>query len=207
MAKVPLISPHLQSQLFPPRSSPFSPAPPSPEAVRISLAHLRKNGLVSDEPPPKPSLPAIDFTLPRLHGPTISHHFHAIGAAVAEPYLSLATSFTTADLPRMPDRDRWVLVPGWTMYSPDGSSESVEYPAEEDQTVVFDVETLPFQGGHFPIMAVALGQRAWYAWCSPWLTGDSESPNHLIPFNKVDRDDAKTLFEAEDSTSDRKSVV
>ena len=78
--------------------------------------------------------------------------------------------------------ERWELLRGWTHYSSDGSWESVDYPAEEDKTMVFDVETLPFQGGVWPIMAVAAGKTGWYAWCSPWLTGDDDRPNHLIPF-------------------------
>ncbi|KAL8287520.1 hypothetical protein RQP46_003378 [Phenoliferia psychrophenolica] len=189
--------------LFPPPDSPFAPPPPSPDAIAVSLNHLRKNNLISDTPPSKPPPPAIDFTLPRLQGPTISHHFHSIAAEVAEPYLSLAHGYVKTSLPPMPDKDRWVFVPGWTKYSLDGSCESVEYPSEDDHAVVFDVETLPYRGGSFPVMAVALGQRGWYGWCSPWLTGDDSEPNHLIPFSKAEAaaapDGAETLFESRDS--------
>ncbi|GAA5851094.1 hypothetical protein JCM8547_004131 [Rhodosporidiobolus lusitaniae] len=183
-AQVPLISPHLRAQLFPSPSSPFSPAPPSPEAVKLSLDHLRHHQLVPDSSTsPAKKLPtAIDFDLPRLQGPTITHHFHALGRDVAEPYLSLAKSFATADLPLMPSKDRWVLSPGWTFYSPDGSSEPVEYPPVEDEAMVFDVETMPYQGGAWPVMAVAVGKTGWYGWCSPWLTGDDDQPNHLVNY-------------------------
>ncbi|KAK4701746.1 DNA polymerase gamma 1, partial [Phenoliferia sp. Uapishka_3] len=205
VANVPLISPHLQSQLFPPPSSPFSPSPASHEAIGISLEHLRKNGLISSTPLSKPPPPAIDFTLPRLQGPTISHHFHSIAADVAEPYLSLAKSYAESSLPKMPEKERWVLVPGWTQYSNDGSCESVDYPNVEDKAMVFDVETLPYQGGHFPIMAVAVGKKAWYGWCSPWLTGDDVEPNHLIPFNETAQENesenlGSKLIESEDSS-------
>ncbi|GAA5820545.1 hypothetical protein JCM3770_003851 [Rhodotorula araucariae] len=182
--QVPLISPTLRAQLFPPPSSPFAPPPPSRDAIDISVAHLRNHKLLpaSGNTPSKKLPPAIQFDLPRLQGPTISHHFHAIGRDVAEPYLSMAKAFVRADVPQMPEREHWVLAPGWTLYSADGSYESVEYPSAEDGTLVFDVETLPYAGGHYPIMAIAVGVKGWYAWCSPWLTGDDDKPNHLIPF-------------------------
>lgn len=174
----------MRAQLFPPASSPFAPPPPSAQAVDISVAHLRHHKLLPEPgtAQPKKLLPAVEFDLPRLQGPTISHHFHAIGRDVAEPFLSMAKDFARAEVPAMPEREQWVLAPGWTFYSADGSYESVEYPSEDDGTLVFDVETMPYAGGHFPIMAIAAGVKGWYAWCSPWLTGDDDKPNHLIPF-------------------------
>ncbi|GAA5978086.1 hypothetical protein JCM11641_006622 [Rhodosporidiobolus odoratus] len=182
--QVPLISPSLRAQLFPSASSPFAPAPPSPQAVQLSLDHLRHHQLLPDaDSSSSKRLPdAVDLDLPQLQGPTITHHFHALGREVAEPYLSLARSFAKAEPPSMPSKGRWVLSPGWTFYSPDGSSEPVEYPPESDDTMVFDVETMPYAGGAWPVMAVAAGRSGWYAWCSPWLTGDDDRPNHLISY-------------------------
>ncbi|GAA5930087.1 hypothetical protein JCM3775_004510 [Rhodotorula graminis] len=182
--QVPLISPTLRAQLFPPPSSPFAPSPPSSRAVDISVAHLRHHKLLPEPgtSSPKKLAPAVEFDLPRLQGPTISHHFHAIGRDVAEPFLSMAKDFARADVPPMPEREQWVLAPGWTFYSADGSYESVDFPSVDDATLVFDVETMPYAGGHFPIMAIAAGVKGWYAWCSPWLSGDDDKPNHLIPF-------------------------
>ncbi|GAA5960009.1 hypothetical protein JCM3765_006134 [Sporobolomyces pararoseus] len=202
--QVPLISPNLRSQLFPPPSSEYAPPPPTPQAIKISRSHLEQHGLLSSSKPKKLE-PAIDFKLPQLQGPTISHHFHALGQQVAEPYLSLAKSFASLNIPPQPEAERWELLRGWTHYSNDGSWESVEYPAEEDQTMVFDVETLPYQGGVWPIMAVAAGKTGWYAWCSPWLTGDDEQPNHLIPFgpkssSAPNSTPSATLFESDSST-------
>ena len=95
----------------------------------------------------------------------------------------MAKDFARADVPHMPEREQWVLAPGWTFYSADGSYESVDFPSVDDATLVFDVETMPYAGGHFPIMAIAAGVKGWYAWCSPWLSGDDNKPNHLIPFS------------------------
>ncbi|BGP16133.1 hypothetical protein JCM10213_006067 [Rhodosporidiobolus nylandii] len=183
-AQVPLISPHLRAQLFPSASSSFAPPPPSPEAVKLSVDHLRHHQLLPDpsSAAAKKPPPAVEFDLPRLQGPSITHHFHALGRDVAEPYLSMARSFAKAELPPMPAKERWVLSPGWTYYSPDGSSEPVDYPPVSDETMVFDVETMPYAGGAWPVMAVAVGKSGWYAWSSPWLTGDDDRPNHLIPF-------------------------
>ena len=35
-------------------------------------------------------------------------------------------------------------------------------------------------------MACAASKGAWYAWLSPWLMGESEDPEHLIPFGAPD---------------------
>ncbi|KAI5474356.1 DNA polymerase gamma subunit 1 [Pseudohyphozyma bogoriensis] len=187
---VPLVAPSLQAQLFPPVSSTFAPLPPSDEAIRISKDHLRDHGLLgppAPDAPPKALPPATDFKLPRLQGETISHHFYALGYDSAEPHLSLAKSFATDKLPPMPDREVWRMEPGWTHYHDDGFFEAVEYPPLEDDTLVFDVETLPHKASHFPILAVAVGKSGWYGWCSPWLTGADDSPNHLIPLGPKDK--------------------
>ncbi|KAM0750735.1 hypothetical protein T439DRAFT_314085 [Meredithblackwellia eburnea MCA 4105] len=200
VVQVPLTSPNLQAQLFPPPSSAFAPPPVSLEAIGISTKHLKTHELLSATPPIQKS-PAIDFTLPALQGPTISHHFHSIAAETAEPYLSLARDYIDTELPPAPDKEAWSLMPGWTRYSADGSWESVDYPPS-DSAMVFDVETLPHKGGHFPIMATAVGKSGWYGWCSPWLTGDDETPNHLIPFDRpakvASSESTSTLFERPD---------
>lgn len=170
--------------------------------VQISLDHLKSHGLLApSKKPTKVPEPAIDFILPLLQGPTISHHFHAIGNHTAAPYLSLATSLAapTTVLPPKPTKHDWVLQPGWTFYSPDGSHESVRWPREKEEALVFDIETLPFQGGHYPVMAIAAGTEGWYAWFSPWVTGDDKDPNHLIPFSEPPSTEIEPVL---DSTAD-----
>lgn len=190
--QVPLISPHLRAQIFPPRFSTLCPPPPSKTAIDISVAHLTSHGLLArpklpenDSPPTKPKKlePAIDFLLPQLQGNTIVDHFQNISSATAEPYLSLAKNFTTFSIPPMPEKGSWSLSPGWTHYHSDGSFEPIPFPHASSDVLVFDVETLPFVGQHFPVMAVAVGKEGWYSWSSPWLSGHSEVPNHLIPFD------------------------
>jgi DNA polymerase gamma 1 len=128
-------------------------------------------------------LPDTSFTLPPLQGTTISEHFHRIGAQVAHPWLSIANTFANASLPPMPEQ--WDLrQAGWTRYHyrPDGSSysEHVPYP-DEDEALVFDVETMPNYHPH-AVMACAASSTSWYAWISPWLLGESDNPEQLIPF-------------------------
>ncbi|PWY97144.1 hypothetical protein BCV70DRAFT_167566 [Testicularia cyperi] len=92
----------------------------------------------------------------------------------------------------------WSEEPGWTRYpvlrSKDGTAaalgvgESVPYPDKEDDTLVFDVETM-VQEGPFSVMATAVGQNAWYSWLSPWLLQRGEGherKDHLIPLGPSD---------------------
>lgn len=44
----------------------------------------------------------------------------------------------------------------------------------------FDVETMPAQH-QYAIMACAVSKTHWYSWTSPWLLGETEDPQHLIP--------------------------
>ena len=55
----------------------------------------------------------------------------------------------------------------------------------DDTALSFDIETLP-NCHSYPIMACAVSKDAWYAWVSPWLLGESEDPEHLIPFGNPD---------------------
>jgi DNA polymerase gamma 1 len=67
---------------------------------------------------------------------------------------------------------------GWTRYNADGSFEPVDHPAEEALT--FDVETM-YRDNPYPVLATAASAKYWYCWVSPWLLGESEDKEHLIP--------------------------
>lgn len=130
-------------------------------------------------------LPDTAFQLPPMQGSNLSEHFYRIGAHAAEPWLQIAKSFASSELPPKPDH--WDLQAGWTKYNflPDGSSysEHVEYPIHEgkpEEMLTFDVETMP-KYHPFAVMACAASENAWYAWISPWILGQSEVTQHLIP--------------------------
>jgi DNA polymerase gamma 1 len=128
-------------------------------------------------------LPDTAFTLPPLQGTTIAEHFHRIGTRAAHPWFALATSFAYTSLPPKPEQ--WdTQQSGWTKYHyrPDGSSfsEHVPYP-ERDDAFVFDVETMP-NYHPYAVLACAASRTAWYAWISPWLLGETDDPQQLIPF-------------------------
>lgn len=130
-------------------------------------------------------LPDTAFQLPPMQGSNLAEHFHRIGAQVAEPWLHIAKTFASSELPPKPDH--WDLQAGWTKYNflPDGSSysEHVEYPIHEgkaEQMLTFDVETMP-KYHPFAVMACAASKNAWYAWISPWILGESDVTQHLIP--------------------------
>ena len=175
---VQLLSRKLHGQVF----RGVNALPPPRQFVRIAQEHLKTHGL---DPAQGSVLPDIGFTLPPLQGDTLDEHFHRIGRAAAQPWLSLSQDLSAVQLPPKPDN--WHVQAGWTRYLflPDGSSysEHVEYPEFEgkiEEMLVFDVETMP-EYHEFAVMACAASKNAWYSWISPWLLGEDEDPKHLIP--------------------------
>lgn len=63
--------------------------------------------------------------------------------------------------------------------------EAVPYPDPEDEALVFDVETM-VTASQFSVMATAASSSAWYVWISPWLLGETDRMDHLIPFGPQD---------------------
>ncbi|KAI1787999.1 gamma DNA-directed DNA polymerase [Ganoderma leucocontextum] len=177
---VQLLSRQLHRQIF--RNISFPPAPKA--YVNIAQEHLKKHGL---DPAQGSVLPDVGFTLPPLQGRTLDEHFYRIGTTAAQPWLTLAQDLAAAQLPPKPDD--WLIQSGWTRYSylPDGSSysEHVPFPQSVDgkpeEMLVFDIETMPVARDN-AVMACAATSHAWYAWISPWLLGENEDPQQLIPF-------------------------
>jgi DNA polymerase gamma 1 len=175
---VQLLSRHVHSQVF--KNVVFPP--PDAAYIQIARDHLGAHGL---DPTQGSVLPNISFTLPPLQGDNLAEHFHRLGATAAQPWLDLARNFAFTHLPPKPDY--WNLQPGWTKYvhQDDGSSYHIPVNHPDDAALSFDVETLP-NCHPYPIMACAVSKDAWYAWISPWLLGESEDPEHLIPFGNPD---------------------
>ncbi|PWN22360.1 hypothetical protein BCV69DRAFT_297652 [Microstroma glucosiphilum] len=134
------------------------------------------------------------------------------GAALLEPPSELATSqerLAEVDDDGRPSPSHWVSMDaslrammdpraaqwlrrsGWTKYpvltSADGrdsilgEGEAVPYPDPSDGALVFDVETM-VTAGPYSVMACAAGPKAWYSWISPWLLGETDRKDQLIPF-------------------------
>ncbi|CAO1613315.1 unnamed protein product [Parajaminaea phylloscopi] len=86
---------------------------------------------------------------------------------------------------------KWLRKSGWVRYpvlrSVDGEATAlgdgipVDFPLAEDSTLVFDVEVM-VKAGPFAVMATAAGPNAWYSWLSPWLLGESDKMQQLMPF-------------------------
>ncbi len=162
------LSSQVHSQIF---SGP--PTLPPQYLIDLSKEHLSKHQLWGKN---QEISPPIAFSLPALHGSTLDEHFHKLGRDASEPYLSLAQKYARIDLPRPPRK--WQKRSGWTKYHEDGTSEAVEAPQEEMLT--FDTEVM-WKESSFAVMACGASDKAWYAWLSPWLMGESESDRHLIP--------------------------
>jgi DNA polymerase gamma 1 len=175
---VQLLSRKLHTQLFPNVKSHSI----DPKFIRVAQDHLRAHGL---DPAQAQVLPSISFDLPPLQGRNLDEHFHRIGLHAAQPWLQLAKDFTNSELPPRPEF--WDIQSGWTKYHyrPNGASfsEHVPYPNHSgngEEILAFDVETMPAHSP-FAVMACAASKNAWYAWISPWLLGESEDLQHLIP--------------------------
>ncbi|KAF5017965.1 hypothetical protein F66182_10074 [Fusarium sp. NRRL 66182] len=169
------LSSHVFDQIFPDGTK-----PPPPELVELSKDHLRRHDLLgknTDKSEP------IAFDLPPLQGRTLDEHFHRLGMDSAEPYLSYAKDFARANPPPKPRQ--WLRQSGWTKYSPNGTTESVEAP--DENMLTFDTEVM-WKESPFAVMACAVSPTAWYAWLSPWLLDETENDRQLIPFGDPTKD-------------------
>lgn len=124
--------------------------------------------------------PPIKLRLPKLYGRDIEEHFTRIGIEQCGSYLEKSERLAQTDLPPIPML--WSQQSGWTRYDKDGGCSAVSYPSED--ILVFDVEVL-VQTSQFPILAVAATPEAWYSWTSPYLSGESNDTDHLIPFGRI----------------------
>ena len=174
-----MLSRQLHAQIFKHAAFP----PPEPAFVQIARDHLHMHGL---DPKQGSVLPDTGFTLPPLQGAGIDEHFYRIGQRSAQPWLSLAKQLAQDALPPKPEH--FDVQSGWTKYYylPDESSysEHVAYPEHDgqpEQMLVFDVETMP-PYHPYAVLACAASKHAWYCWISPWLLGETEEMQHLIPF-------------------------
>jgi len=142
--------------------------------------HLREHNLWGRETAPMAHTPI--FELPELLGGDIESHFNIISRRQSEADLHLAKKIATSTLIPMPEA--WLLQPGWTRYGADGSTEAVECPREK--AIVFDVEWCVTEG-HYPTLAVAASDNAWYGWVSDRLCeAESETtPGTAMPEKSV----------------------
>ncbi|KAI9879872.1 MAG: DNA-directed DNA polymerase gamma mip1 [Pleopsidium flavum] len=162
------LSSNVHSQIFS-----GSAQPPPKELVDLSKDHLGRHDLWGRN---QDNSDPVAFDLPALQGQTLDEHFYKLGIDASDPYLSHAKKYAKINAPPKPRK--WVRRSGWTKYNANGSTEAIEAPQEEMLT--FDTEVM-WKESSFAVMACAMSPTAWYAWLSPWLLGESESDQHLIP--------------------------
>lgn len=171
---VQLLSRKLHSQIFKGVTFP----PPDKKFVNLAREHLESHGL---DPTQGSVLPNTNFTLPPLLGQSIDEHFYRIGSETAQPWLDLAKTLANVKAPPKPES--WnTQTAGWTKYihQKDGSSYFTSVPAPEEDMLSFDIETMP-NYHQFAVMACAMSPNHWYSWISPWLLGETDDPQQLIP--------------------------
>ncbi|XP_070521209.1 DNA polymerase subunit gamma-1, mitochondrial isoform X2 [Cardiocondyla obscurior] len=135
-------------------------------------------------------VPDVNLKLPPLEGKDIEDHFYNIGKAQTKSYLKIINDIIK-DIPKMPTQ--WLFKEGWTRYTPDGTTESVDYPLEEG--IIFDVEVCMKQGP-LPTLATAVSNKAWYGWVSNTLaqninqTFDTHlfTPSMLVPMESSQKE-------------------
>ena len=162
------VSDNVHQQVFPGRS--FTPRS---DLVELSRKHLEQHELLGknlDDTPP------VDIPIPSLQGSSLDEHFQRIAYDASEPYLDYAKRFAIANTPQRPRK--WIRRSGWTKYNSDMTTEEIDAPDEE--MLSFDVETM-WKEHPFAVMACAASPKAWYAWISPWLLGESDNHIQLIP--------------------------
>ena len=141
--------------------------------MQLSKDHLMRHELLGTN---QDRNPPIALDIPPLLGRNLDEHFTRLGFEASSPYLAHATAFSKANLPEVPRR--WIKRSGWTKYSLDGTNEAIEAPEEE--MLSFDTEVM-YKESAFAVMACAASPTAWYAWLSPWLLGESDTDQHLVP--------------------------
>lgn len=144
-----MLSRGLHEQIF----GPGGGEAPGEDAVRRSVAHLRRHGLWGQ---PGAPLPDVELRLPPLYGGDLERHFRLLAQQQSLPYLEAARSLLRARPPPRPAR--WAWAEGWTRYGPAGEAEPVATP--EERALVFDVEVCLAEGT-CPTLAVALSPSAW----------------------------------------------
>ena len=162
----------LSNQLYPQVFKAVSKPAPQ-DLVTLSRAHLARHDLLGKN---HGDAPPIAIELPQLHGQTLDEHFYKLGKHACEPFITYAREYARISLPKAPRK--WIKRSGWTKYNSDGTSYAVDAPQEEMLT--FDTEVM-WKESSFAVMACAASPTSWYAWLSPWLLGESEQDQHLIP--------------------------
>lgn len=130
--------------------------------VERSVNHLKEHQLWGHK---TSVVPDVSFQLPKLLGSDLDEHFMNLGERYAGDYRVTAERLAASQLPPVPRK--WSFSPGWTKYSENGDVVEVECP--QDVGLVFDVEVC-VKEGHFPTLATAASEDAWYSWCSSQLT-------------------------------------
>ncbi|CAB4254863.1 similar to Saccharomyces cerevisiae YOR330C MIP1 Catalytic subunit of the mitochondrial DNA polymerase [Maudiozyma barnettii] len=123
----------------------------------------------------------ISFDIPQLQGSSLDEHFQKLGQFASEPYKTMAIQKYKTIVKRP---EKWIRQSGWTRYAPGEAPKRVPFPLED--VLTFDVETL-YKISHYPTLATALSDKAWYAWCSPFICEESKLYKHLIPLDTINK--------------------
>lgn len=172
-----MIQSSLRHQVFPHKPSHQHHA----KLTAISLAHLERHNLDIKK---ATRHPPVSMVASQLQGDDLRRHFESIAKDTSQPWLDMSKRFAGCDLPPLPTE--WALRSGWTRYTADGThSDCPDGPPTEEDCLVFDIENIPHISP-YAVMACAVSAKAWYAWISPYMLQESDSPSHTIPMISAD---------------------
>ena len=147
-----MLSATLQKQLFKDGNS-IAVSPSFELSMKRVKEHLSEHSLWGKD---CTVINDVELNLPPLSGENIEKHFETIARNQSELYFDIAQRLSEHTLPGLPKE--WILQPGWTKYSLDGSSSQVQAPEEDG--LIFDVEVC-LSAGQFPVLATTASSNNW----------------------------------------------
>ncbi|KAF1766699.1 hypothetical protein GCK72_006657 [Caenorhabditis remanei] len=137
--------------------------------------------------------------LPALVAENVVDHFRVLAEKQTSNYRKLLEEACRFDLNRANEvleninkNELWQYKTGWTMYPFDNPRNSQPIDSPKDSIIFFDIELVVLDGT-LPTLAIALGENAWYGWCSDRLINETDYPDvptseHLIPIGDIGKE-------------------
>ncbi|OMJ28872.1 DNA polymerase gamma, partial [Smittium culicis] len=187
-----------EARTFDDSKSPQSSSKIHTNIVSLSKEHLKRQGLFKEGQAPvyNEQYANLNIKNSSIQAKNIRDHFKKISLDTYSDYLSLANTFVSSDKPAQIPSSEIVVKSGWIRYTFDKNSNTYSHESVigiKEDALVFDIENL-ITLSPYPLMASAVTSEATYVWISPYITGESNSPNHLIKISDPSSKKAKIII-------------
>ncbi|OMJ15036.1 DNA polymerase gamma [Smittium culicis] len=178
--------------------SPQSSSETHSNIVNLSKEHLKRQGLFNEGQAPvyNELYAKLNIKNSSIQAKNIRDHFKKISLDTYSDYLSLAKAFVSSDKPAQIPSSEIIIKSGWVRYVFDQNSNTYSHESVigiKEDALVFDIENLTTLSP-YPLLASAVTSEATYLWISPYITGESNSPNHLIKISEPSSKKAKIII-------------